>query len=151
FQPAKLEDDFMPKIVAPLRELAGETIDQDAFILGHLLPGSVSDRIAGAYEAHLFKGATLQDLPDEPRFVINATNVQSAALWRFMKPYMRDYRVGEVKNPTIPLAQAVAASSAVPPVLSPLEVRLAPAQVTPHFGHDLPPRAGPTPARFPRR
>src|SRR5262249_17733450 len=137
FQPAKLEDDFMTKIVAPLRELAGETIDQDAFILGHLLPGSVSDRIAGAYEAHLFKGATLQDLPDEPRFVINATNVQSAALWRFMKPYMRDYRVGEVKDPTIPLAQAGAPSSPFPPVLSPLELRLDPAKFTPHSGYDL--------------
>ena len=31
------------------------------------------------------------------------------------KPYMRDYRVGEVKAPTIPLARAVAASSAFPP------------------------------------
>jgi NTE family protein len=137
FQPAKLEDDFVPKIVAPLRDLAGETIDQDAFILGHLLPGTVSDRIAGAYEAHLFKGATLQDLPDQPRFVINATNVQSGALWRFMKPYMRDYRVGEVKDPTIPLAQAVAASSAFPPVLSPLELRLDPTKFTPNSGHDL--------------
>jgi NTE family protein len=76
-------------------------------------------------------------LPDEPRFVINATNVQSAALWRFMKPYMRDYRVGEVRNPTIPLSQAVAASSAFPPVLSPLELRLDPAKFTPNSGLDL--------------
>jgi NTE family protein len=137
FEPGKIKNDFVPKVVEPLRGLAGETIDEEAFILGHLLPGSVSDRIAGAYEAHLFKGATLQDLPDETRFVINATNVQSAALWRFMKPYMRDYRVGEVKDPTIPLAQAVAASSAFPPVLSPLELRLDPAKFTPHSGHDL--------------
>ena len=64
----------------------------------------MSDRVAAAYDEHLFNGATLQDLPDEPRFVINATNVQSGAIWRFMKPYMRDYRVGEVKEPTIPLS-----------------------------------------------
>src|SRR5262249_36883002 len=120
FQPGNLKKDFVPKFVEPLRGLAGETITADAFILGHVLPGSVSDRVAGSYEAHLFKGATLQDLPDEPRFVINATNVQSGALWRFMKPYMRDYRVGEVKKPTVPLAQAVAASPAVPPLLSPV-------------------------------
>jgi NTE family protein len=137
FQPANLKNDFVPKIVEPLRGLADETIDEDAFILGHLLPGSVSDRIAKAYDTHLFKGATLQDLPDEPRFVINATNVQSAVLLRFMKPYMRDYRVGEVKNPTIPLSQAVAASSAFPPVLSPLELRLDPDNFTPQSGHDL--------------
>jgi len=102
-----------------------------------VLPGRVSDRVAEAYDKHLFKGATLQDLPDGLRFVINATNVQSGALWRFMKPYMRDYRVGEVVTPKIPLAQAVAASSAFPPVLSPFEMRLNPDSFTPNSGHDL--------------
>jgi NTE family protein len=69
--------------------------------------------------------------------VINATNVQSGALWRFMKPYMRDYRVGEVPRPTLSLAQAVAASSAFPPVLSPVELRLDPKAFTPGSGMDL--------------
>jgi NTE family protein len=101
------------------------------------LPGSVGDRIAKAYDEHLFHGKTLQDMPDEPRFVINATNVQSGALWRFMKPYMRDYRVGEVRNPKIPLAQAVAASSAFPPVLSPFELRLRESDFEPGTGLDL--------------
>ena len=54
-----------------------------------------------------------------------------------MKPYMRDYRVGEVKNPTISLARAVAASSAFPPVLSPLVLRLYPFMFTPKSGLDL--------------
>ena len=103
-----------------MRALAGETIDAESVVLGALLPGSISDRVAEAYDEHLFHGKTLQDLPDEPRFVINATNVQSGALWRFTKPYMGDYRVGKVEKPDVPLAQAVAASSAFPPVLSPL-------------------------------
>ena len=89
-------------VVSPIRALADETIDADSIFWGVVLPGRVSDRVAEAYDTHLFKGATLQDLPDAPRFVINATNVQSGALWRFMKPYMRDYRVGEVKNPEDP-------------------------------------------------
>jgi NTE family protein len=137
FDPANLKNDFLPKVVQPLRAMASETIDADAVILGSLLPGRVSDRVADAYDATLFDGATLQDLPDEPRFVINATNVQSCVLWRFMKPYMRDYRVGEVKSPTVPLAQAVAASSAFPPVLSPVELRLDPDTFTPNSGLDL--------------
>lgn len=137
FTPAKLADDFVPHVVTPLRRLAGETIDADAIIIGGLLPGRISDRVAGAYESHLFGGATLQDLPDTPRFVINATNVQSGVLWRFAKPFMRDYRVGEVKRPTVPLAQAVAASSAFPPVLSPFELRLDPESFTPNSGDDL--------------
>jgi NTE family protein len=137
FRPPELRNDFVPKVVAPLRAMASETIDAEAVVLGSLLPGRVSDRVARAYDTTLFKGATLQDLPDAPRFVINATNVQSCVLWRFMKPYMRDYRVGEVKKPTVSLAQAVAASSAFPPVLSPVELRLDPGVFTANSGHDL--------------
>ena len=137
FDPADLRSGFVPKVVVPLRGLASETIDGEAIILGLVLPGSVSDRVAAAYEKHLFGSATLQDLPDEPRFVINATNVQSGVLWRFSKPYMRDYRVGEIRKPTLALAKAVAASSAFPPVLSPLELRFDAGQYTPGSGLDL--------------
>jgi NTE family protein len=129
--------DFVRLVVRPVRSLASETIDAEAIILGLALPGRISDRVAAAYERHLFGGATLQDLPDRPRFVINATNVQSGAIWRFMKPYMRDWRVGEVKNPTVRLSHAVAASSAFPPVLSPFELRLDPGAFTPKTGQDL--------------
>lgn len=139
FDPAKIAQDFVPEVVQPLRNLAGETIDAESIVLGALLPGSISDRIAAAYDEHLFNGATLQDLPDDPapRFVINATNVQSGALWRFMKPYMRDYRVGEVRKPKVLLSKAVAASSAFPPLLSPCELRLDPNAFEPNSGLDL--------------
>lgn len=128
---------FERELVAPLRAMADETIDVDSAVLGFLLPGSVSDRVASAYDKYLFHGATLQDLPDEPRFVINATNVQSGALWRFMKPYMADYRVGIVDKPTVSLARAVTASSAFPPVLSPMELPLDPNSFKPNSGTDL--------------
>jgi NTE family protein len=61
----------------------------------------------------------LQDLPDSPRFVFCATNLQTGVLWRFSKPYAGDYVVGRLDKPATPVAQAVAASSAFPPVLSP--------------------------------
>jgi len=137
FDPARLDADFARLVVEPLRALASETIDADAIILGLVLPGRVSDRVVAAYQQHLFGDATLQDLPDAPRFVINATNVQSGVLWRFSKPFMGDYRVGLVSAPAIPLAQAVAASSAFPPLLSPLELRLDPSQFTAGSGYDL--------------
>jgi len=129
--------DFVPHVVEPVRNLARRTIDSSAVIGGSLLPGSIADKVTSAYDKHLFHGATLQDLPDEPRFVINATNVQSGVLWRFSKPYMRDWRVGEVKNPNVPLARAVAASSAFPPVLSPLTLELDSRDFTPGSGADL--------------
>lgn len=112
--------------VKPIRDLASRSIDTTAIVAGTLLPGAVSERIEAAYQRHLFGDATLQDLPDTPRFVINATNVQSMALWRFSKPHMADYRVGLVRKPQIKLAKAVAASSAFPPVLSPVEIELNP-------------------------
>jgi NTE family protein len=135
-----LVDRYVELVVAPIRKLAGVSLaGKDTQGVMHMLwnivsPGSVNDHIIAAYKKHLFGDATLQDLPDSPRFVINASNLQSGALWRFMKPYMRDWRVGEVKRPTISLAQAVAASSAFPPVLAPAPLSLKDTDYTPNSG-----------------
>ena len=48
---------------------------------------------------------------------LNATNVQSAALWRFSRDFMGDYRVGLLADPDVNLLVAVAAASAFPPIL----------------------------------
>jgi NTE family protein len=125
FDGAGVAKAFQAEVVDPIRGLAGRTIDAGAILGGTLLPGvTVADRVESAYRKHLFGDATLQALPETPRFVLNATNVQTGALWRFSRPYMADYRVGRVLAPTLPLARAVAASSAFPPVLSPVEVDL---------------------------
>ena len=139
FDPTRLREDFVPQVVQPIRRLADRTLDANSILGGIVSPwATIADKIADAYRQCLYGDATLQDLPnDPPRFVINATNVQSAVLWRFMKPYMRDWRVGEVKSPTVPLAVAVAASSAFPPVLSPATVELDPDSFTPNSGKDL--------------
>jgi NTE family protein len=137
FDPGAIADDFIPEFVTPLRALAAKTVDVGAVVGGLLLPGRISERLAAAYDRAVFGGATLQDLPDEPRFVINASNVQSGALWRFMKPYMRDWRVGEVKSPKVRLADAVAASSAFPPFLSPFALKLDPDAFTSGSGEGL--------------
>ena len=116
---------FIHQVVRPIREMAGKTIDEGSIVVGMLGPGSIGEKVTNAYEKHLFGDATLQDLPDDPpRFVINATNVQTGALFRFMKPYARDYRVGEIPKPKIRLSVAVAASSAFPPFLSPIKLEL---------------------------
>jgi NTE family protein len=120
--------DFQRRFVAPVRALAGETVDAGSIVGGLLQPGrSIGDKVAGAYRKHLFGDDTLQALPDRPRFVINATNMQTGSLWRFSKPYMADYRVGVYPRPAVPLAVAVAASSAFPPVLSPVRLKVDPA------------------------
>jgi NTE family protein len=63
FDPAKIQTDFVPHVVTPIRNLASETIDRDATILGIALPGRVSDQIAASYDRHLFHGAKLNEPP----------------------------------------------------------------------------------------
>jgi len=131
---------FVERVVDPIRELAGHTIDQKSILRGLFGRGSISDRVTKEYAKRLYGKATLQDLPSDeqgPRFVINATNVQSGALWRFSKPYMADYRVGRVDEPTTSLAQAVAGSSAFPPFLSPAKLKLNPGDVKDQRGTSL--------------
>jgi NTE family protein len=116
-------------VIAPVRALADETIDVSSVLEGALPFTSVGKRVAHAYREHLFGEATLQALPDDeqaegPRFVICATNLESGVLFRFSRPYAADYRVGTIRTPEIELADAVAASSAFPPILSPFEIDL---------------------------
>jgi NTE family protein len=129
------------EVVAPIRALASRTLDLPAVLSGLLLPGTtISARLSAAYRRHLFGNATLQDLPSDeegPRFVINSTNLQSGVLWRFSRPYAADYRVGTILQPEVTLADAVAASSAFPPILAPARMRFADGQYLPDSGEDL--------------
>jgi NTE family protein len=124
FDPVGFATAFSSQIVDRIRAFANETIDIGALGRGVFLPGSVSDQLVAAFRHHLYDDVTLQDLPDGlpdgPRFVFNATNLQSTALWRFSKPFSGDYLVGRLDRAPIPLALAVAASSAFPPLFSPV-------------------------------
>ena len=122
---------FKDEVVAPLRRLAGITIDERSVLGGIFLPGTIGSHVAGAYARHLFGDKTLQDLPSAPYFVFNATNLETATPFRFSKPEAADYRVGRIANPTIRIADAVAASSAFPPVLSPFILDVDPGDFDP--------------------
>lgn len=140
FDSSGVPRNLVTEVIDPLRAIASRTIDVSSVVSGAAWFGSVADHLAERLRKHLFAGATLQDLPadDEgPRFILNATNVQSGSLWRFSRRYMADYRVGEVKDPDVPLAVAVAASAAFPPFLSPLELDLEPGLVQDLPGTDL--------------
>ena len=111
----------------PLHDFLTEVnLDVTQGLLGLLLPfRSAADGVAKGYDRHLFKGATLQDLPADgegPRFTIVATNYELNSLWRFARPYAADYRVGRIDKPVLPLARVVAASSAFPPFFCPIEL-----------------------------
>jgi NTE family protein len=118
-------ENFDERVLRPLREMARRDVDRSSVIGGLLTPRErISDRVAGAYRKHLFGDATLQDLPDTPRFVFCATNLQTTSLFRFSKRYVADHRLGLARSLPVPLAVAVGASSAFPPYLSPVMVRI---------------------------
>lgn len=79
--------------------------------------------LAEALQNRWAVGGVLSDLPDNPRWIINATCYQSGKNWRFMRKRMGDYIVGYVKSPQLPIAQAVAASAAFPGMLGSLRLR----------------------------
>jgi NTE family protein len=128
---------FDEQFVTPVRRMADTNVDVIAALIGFLPGLSASCRVEAEYRKHLFGHRTLQDLPDRPEFVIDATNQQSGVLWRFLKRYMADYRVGVIERPRVELAVAVAASSAFPPVLSPVRLKLKESDFVPHSGKDL--------------
>ena len=99
---------------------AGKWVDVTSVVSGALTPrASIADKVTKRYAKHLFRETTLQDLPEGREFVINATNLQTGRLVRFGRDKIATYGVGEIREPGLDLASAVAASSAFPPVLSP--------------------------------
>jgi NTE family protein len=132
---------FDDELVQLIRRLASITIDKGSILGGILTRGTISDNVAAAYRKHLFGETALHDFPERPTFVINATNVQTRALWRFSKPYMADYKVGMIRDPRVPVAVAVAASCAFPPILSLLRLKVDPASSDPP--EQVPPHAPP--------
>jgi NTE family protein len=117
-------------VLTPLRAFCARDIDVWAIGRGALNPfKTAADYLAEAYDEHLFRGASLQDLPKDgegPRFVIYATSLQTGRSVRLSQPYLADYLVGVLDRPEVPLAAAVAASSAFPPLLAPVVLRTDP-------------------------
>lgn len=111
-------------VTSPLRALAGRTIDTRALLKGIFSRQTIPQNVRNQLRRRLFRRATLQDLPEHPEFRINATNVQTGELWTFSHRWMGCARVGRVEVPMLDLADAVAASCAFPPVLSPFELTL---------------------------
>lgn len=107
------------RVIDPIHRLADTTVDVPAVLTNPLITGGAARKVAAVYAARLFGDATLQDLPESPVFVINATNVETGSLWRFSRARARDWQVGEIASPRLRLADVVAASSAFPPILSP--------------------------------
>jgi NTE family protein len=126
---------FEAVIAQPVERFCGLRVDVPSIIKGLLTPGmTIGDFVARTYARRLYrynsgKFATLQDLPlpgEGPLFIIYATNLQTGVSVRFAREHIYDYRLGRLPNPDISLAVAVGASSAFPPMLSPVRLQTDP-------------------------
>lgn len=130
---------FQSQVVTPLRALCSQNLDLRVIILGLLPIGKgVTDRLMDAYDRALYDERTLDELPPKPHFIYQAANLSTGRSVRFSNRRIADYLIGEIKDvSSFRLSQAVAASSAFPPVLSPLVMRLDPDVWSPMDGADL--------------
>lgn len=110
------------------RYLATRSIAVGSVIGGTLDPFHTRlDKLAETYERDLFHGKKLGDLAEGPRIYLNSTNLATGNMFSFIagargKSEMGDYELGFVEAPHFPIARAVAASSAFPPVFPPLRL-----------------------------
>jgi NTE family protein len=128
---------FIENVVTPIRKLSSKTIDRPSILKGIFSPGNINSKVEKYYKKYLYQEKTLQDLPDSPRFIIMATNIQTASAFRFSKEYLADYRLGIMLKPETPLSIAVGASSAFPPFLSPTIIKFNDGQIHPCTGSYL--------------
>lgn len=125
-------------VVDPLRSFCERHVDVSSIAKGILNPFKrISEVLLQNYDKHLYGECNFQQLLDRPRFVINATNLGTGVSFRFSKPYAGDYRIGLIRNPTFRISQAVTASSAFPPFLSPYVISMDPDKFEKVRGADL--------------
>lgn len=123
---------FEQVIAEAVRIFCGKTIDIGAGLAGVLLPfKTAGDFLADRYKKDLFGDATIKDLPvadgsGNPKFIFYATNMQTGRSFRFRQDMIADYILGISRTTRVPLAVAVAASSAFPPIFSPIILKTDP-------------------------
>lgn len=122
--------DFITKVVPKARELLITQDLQLALIWGvvkSILKSPLTlfeSRAAGLSELLKTRWgvtASLSQLPDHPRWFVNATCYESGKDWRFEKSCVGDYKFGYTRETNkIPLSDALAASSGFPGLIGAL-------------------------------
>ena len=82
--------------------------------------------LADMLEAQWGIASTIRDLPDRPHWWINTTCLETGKNWRFAKREMGDWQFGRHYDPPFRLAEAAAASAAVPYVIGALRLQVPP-------------------------
>jgi len=79
-----------------------------------------ADDLSALMQKHWGITASLRDLPEHPRWMINATCHETGKNWRFERFRMGDYVLGYSRDTDLPLSDAMAASAGFPGLVGPL-------------------------------
>ena len=119
-------DFYLNKCLVRTRHYLTRTdIQRGALLSGGFRPKDLIHRraklISRSMQDYWGISGSLNDIPLEPRWVLNATTYESGKNWRFIpQRRMGDYVVNYVEKPCIPLTDAMAASAAYPSLIGPL-------------------------------
>lgn len=127
--------EFDAKIAEPFRRLMAKDIRTKP-VLNRLLPWNWLRRstqvsaLAATYSREL-TDLGLRDLPEQPRFILCASELTCGVNWVFERGRVGQYWLGyQSPPPNWPLAKAVAASSCFPPIFDPMTLDLSPRDLT---------------------
>lgn len=123
---------FEPIFARQVLDFCNRTIDIGAGLKGLANPfKSPGKYLIDCYDKHQFRGLSLKDIPKpgtpgNPTFIFYATSLQTGRSFRFRQDYIADWKLGVSNHTDLPLALAVAASSAFPPLFSPIVIKTNP-------------------------
>ena len=123
---------YRENIFPSLRAMLGS---RDLFSLGAIGVGGIlrhggeliarrADMLVRLLQQQWNVRAGLRDLPDSPVWWINTTCLETGKNWRFAKREMGDWQFGRHYAPPYSIAQAAAASAAVPYAIGALHLKL---------------------------
>ncbi len=121
-------DEFLSQILPKINKLL-VSWDLEAaykraiFLQPWLLFRGRANVIAHLIKQHWGIHGNVRQMPVEPRWIINTTCYETGKNFRFMQQRMGDFITQYVLHPDFNLAEAVAASAAVPGLIGPLSIR----------------------------
>ncbi len=120
-----IAQNFQEVVVDPLQIFCSKRLDVKTVTFGWIHPlKTVGEKLAEAYDDRLFHKALLSDIPvgdGIPEFIFYATNYTTGSSVRLTPTHISDYKLGKTPSTyDITLSQAIASSSAFPPLLSPI-------------------------------
>jgi NTE family protein len=88
------------------------------------VPGHRAQIVVNFLEERWGVKGTLKDLARTPEWLVNTTCIETGKNWRFSQNFMGDWKAGHHYDPPFRIAEAAAASAAVPYVIGALKLPL---------------------------